>query len=138
MKRIAEYIHTFTHGIFFWSIYIAAVLNRWVATSAAVAWRFAGCRLGPSEICKQSCRRMNLSSDAVNIYFISMSVTEFQVFCSDIMFLFPRHRLCVKQDFKFAGSSKSPLLSLLGLIFPYTIKQLPLSNTASFSFDNYS
>jgi len=111
MKRIAEYIHTFTHGIFFWSIYIAAVLNRWVATSAGVAWRFAGCRLGPSEICKQSCRRMNLSSDAVKIYFISMSVTEFPVFCSDIMFLyFPHHRLCVKQDFWFADSSSDYLL----------------------------
>src|SRR6218665_2775055 len=51
-----------------------------------------------------------------------------QVFCNDIMFLFPHHQLCVKQDFQFAGSlsdyllpsllgiwSKSSLLSLLGL-----------------------
>ena len=33
-----------------------------------------------------------------------------QVFCSDIMFLFPHHQLCVKQDFQFAGSSSDYLL----------------------------
>src|SRR6218665_1138773 len=82
-----------------------------------------------------------------------------QVFCNDIMFLFPHHQLCVKQDLQFAGSSsdyllpsllgsfiwsKSSLLSLLCLTFRlsmYNKTTVPAtypSNTASFSFDNYS
>jgi len=42
-----------------------AVLKLWVATPAGVDWTFTGGWLGPSEICKQSCQRINLYSDAV-------------------------------------------------------------------------
>ena len=68
-------------------------------------------------------------SDAVRIYFTSMTAKDLtlsQVFCSDVLFFFPHHQLCVNQGFHFVGSSfvlcflewikwpKSPLFSLMG------------------------
>ena len=80
----------------------SAVLNLWVATPAEVAWRFTRVRLRPSEICKQSCQRMNFFN--VSYWILT------QVFCCDIIFLFSRHQLYVKQNFQFAGSSSGSLL----------------------------
>src|SRR6218665_1521936 len=60
------YIHSFVHSGYSYS---AAVLNQWVATPPGGVWRFAQGRGGGLEIYKQSCQRMNLYSNAVNIYF---------------------------------------------------------------------
>jgi len=112
-----------------------------------VAWRLTGGRLGPSEICKRNCQRMNLYSNAIKIYFTSMSVVEFWVKCFAVISCsyFPVissvsnriSSLLVLPIICFLGRfiwSKSPLLSLLDLIFMLSI-QLPSFNTASFSSD---
>jgi len=120
---------------YFMGAFTPAVLNRWVATPTGVAWQFAGGRLGSSEICKQSCQRMILYSDAVKIYFTSMSVTEFRVkyFAVISSSYFPvinsvsnriSSLLVLHPIICFLGRFiwlKSPLLSLLGLIYRLSI-----------------
>jgi len=81
----------------------ALSIRQWFSTGGS---RFAGVDWDLQKFLNKFIQRCSQNLFYFNVSYWIMS----QVFCSDIMFLFPRHQLCVKQDFQFARSSSDYLL----------------------------